>query len=433
MSRSDQVSIPPDSVGVVRPQQWHCPRPFHFKRGGSIPSYTLQYETYGQLNKDASNAVLVCHALNASHHVAGISPEDGSKGWWDNMVGPGKPLDTRHFFVLGVNNLGGCFGSTGPNSPHPDHPERPYGADFPWVTVEDWVEAQSALASALGIRCFAAVMGGSLGAMQAMQWAIKYPERIRAAAVVAGTLKLSAQNIAFNEVAREAIRSDPDFHLGHYYAKGATPVRGLGVARMAGHITYLSDNVMAERFGRNLRPPIASASVSASLSAEGEVSSSPKASTAGTSSSETRGVNSLLDADKVQFQIESYLHHQAERFASYFDANTYLRITRALDYYDPLSEYDIKDLFARARHVHFLVVSFTTDWRFPPACSHPIVSALAAHDIPLCYAEIDAPNGHDEFLLIDPRYHALVRSFYQQRALSLGSTPSVLETTAKTP
>ena len=355
--------------------------PLKFRSGAVLDAYDLMYETYGTLNAARSNAVLVCHALNASHHVAGYYADPGGKGaknvgWWDNMIGPGKPLDTGKFFVIGVNNLGGCFGSTGPASLNPGT-GKPYGSSFPVVTVEDWVAAQARLADRLGIASFAAVMGGSLGAMQAMQWAISYPERIRNAIVVAAAPKLSAQNIAFNEVARQAITTDPDFHGGDYYEHGVVPRRGLRLARMIGHITYLSDDAMMEKFGRSLR---------------------------------SGAVNFHFDVD---FEIESYLRHQGDKFAEYFDANTYLLITRALDYFDPAQDYggDLARAFAHAR-ARFLVVSFTSDWRFSAARSREIVKALLDDRRDVSYAEIDAPHGHDAFLLDDPRYHALVRAWF---------------------
>jgi len=380
------VSSVSSSVGIVTPQVARFNTPFVFKSGRSIPDYELMYETYGTLNADKSNAVLVCHALNASHHVAGTYAGDPeSLGWWDNMVGPGKPLDTDRFFVIGVNNLGGCFGTSGPQHRNPVT-GKPYGADFPVVTVEDWVNAQARLADHLGIAKFAAVMGGSLGAMQALQWAIAYPHRLGHALVIASTPKLSAQNIAFNEVARQAIITDPDFHGGHYYEHGVVPTRGLRVARMIGHITYLSDDVMAERFGRELR-------------------------------------DGLQFGYGAEFQIESYLRHQGEKFSTYFDANTYLLITKALDYFDPASAHggDLTRALSTTNGVKFLVVSFTTDWRFSPARSREIVAALAANRAELSYAEIDAPHGHDEFLLEDARYFALVRAYYARIAQELNT------------
>ena len=365
------------SVGPVEAQIAHFSDPLALACGQWLPNYGLAYETYGTLNPDASNAVLVCHALNASHHVAGYYADDPENvGWWDNMIGPGKPLDTNRFFVIGVNNLGSCFGSTGPQSVNPDT-GRPWGGDFPLVTVEDWVDAQARLADRLGIAQFAAVMGGSLGGMQALAWAIRYPQRIRHALLIAAAPNLSAQNIAFNEVARQAILTDPDFHDGHFAGQDTLPRRGLSVARMIGHITYLSDLQMEEKFGRGLR--------------EG-----------------------LKFSFAPEFQIESYLRHQGEKFAEYYDANTYLRITKALDYFDPAAA--TAGNLARAlapATCKFLVVSFTTDWRFPPARSREIVKALVDRRRDVCYAEINAPHGHDAFLLDNPQYHALVRTYFE--------------------
>ena len=375
-----------NSVGAVTPQTMHFDQPLDFRSGARLDAYDLVYETYGTLNAARSNAVLVCHALNASHHVAGwYAAEPDNIGWWDNMIGPGKPLDTNRFFVIGVNNLGGCFGSTGPKSTNPKT-GQPYGSDFPVVTVEDWVEAQARLADRLGIARFAAVMGGSLGAMQALQWPLSYPDRVGYALVVACAPRLSAQNIAFNEVARQAIVTDPDFHGGHYYRHNTLPRRGLRLARMIGHITYLSDDVMAERFGRELRD------------------------------------GHIKFGYEVDFQIESYLRYQGDKFSEYFDANTYLLITRALDYFDPAAGYgdSLAKALARAK-ASFLVVSFTTDWRFSPARSREIVRALLDNRADVSYAEIDAPHGHDEFLLEDARYHALVRAYYERVAKSIGA------------
>ncbi len=370
------------SVGPVSPKTLVFEKPLVLKSGQSFGPYHLVYETYGALNADRSNAVLICHALNASHHVAGYPADDPKQlGWWDNMVGPGKPVDTNHFFVIGVNNLGSCFGSTGPASINPAT-GQPYGADFPVVTVDDWVHAQARLADALGIDVFAAVMGGSLGGMQALQWAIAYPKRVRHAIVIASTPKLSAQNIAFNEVARRAIINDPDFHQGHYYAKQTVPRLGLSVARMIGHITYLSDDDMAEKFGRQLR-----------------------------------GSNDYRFGFDVEFEIESYLRYQGEKFSTYFDANTYLLITRALDYFDPAKDYG-HDLGAALAGLECesLLVSFTTDWRFPPERSREIVEAMLAKNKRVTYAEIDAPHGHDAFLMDDPRYHRLIAATFRRIA-----------------
>ena len=369
--------VEPRSAGAVQPQTMRFSEPLPFRSGAVLDSYELVYETYGTLNAARSNAVLACHALNAAHHVAGYYADDPDNvGWWDNMIGPGKPVDTNKFFVIGVNNVGGCFGSTGPRSVNPKT-GKPYGSSFPVVTVEDWVDAQARLADRLGIGCFAAVMGGSLGAMQALQWTISFPSRIRNSIVIAAAPKLSAQNIAFNEVARQAITTDPDFHGGNYYEHGVVPRRGLRLARMIGHITYLSDDVMMEKFGRALR---------------------------------TGAIGFHFDVD---FEIESYLRHQGDKFSEYFDANTYLLITRALDYFDPAAAHGdrLSRALASAR-ARFLVVSFSSDWRFAPARSREIVKALLDNRLDVAYAEIDAPHGHDAFLLDDKRYHALVRAYF---------------------
>jgi homoserine O-acetyltransferase/O-succinyltransferase len=371
------------SLGHVTPQRLHFDAPLPLQNGAQLADYDLMVETYGTLNAERSNAVLVCHALNASHHVAGTyAGQAKSEGWWDNLVGPGKPLDTHKFFVIGVNNLGSCFGSTGPMHVNPAT-GQPWGADFPVVTVEDWVDAQARVLDALGIDKLAAVIGGSLGGMQALSWTLRHPERLGHCIAVATAPNLSAQNIAFNEVARRAIISDPDFHGGHYYAHGVVPKRGLTVARMVGHITYLSDDSMEEKFGRALR--------------EAELSYSTQ---------------------EIEFQIESYLRYQGDKFSEYFDANTYLLITRALDYFDPARPHggDLAAAFAAAKGKRFTLVSFTTDWRFSPARSREIVKALVDNEIDVRYAEIDAPHGHDAFLLEDPRYHALLRATFERIA-----------------
>ena len=356
--------------------------------GASIRDYSLAYETYGTLNADRSNAVLICHALNASHHVAGVyAGQDKSEGWWDNMIGPGKPVDTDRFFVIGVNNLGSCFCSTGPMDTNPDT-GRVYGADFPVVTVEDWVNAQARLLDALGIIQLAAVMGGSLGGMQALSWTLQYPRRVRHAVVVASAPNLTAENIAFNEVARRAIVTDPDFHGGHFYEHGVLPKRGLRIARMVGHITYLSDDVMNEKFGRELREAVTGSVTGYRYSTQ-----------------------------DVEFQIESYLRYQGDKFSEYFDANTYLLITRALDYFDPARNHggNLSAALAAAS-CQFLLVSFTTDWRFSPKRSREIVKALVDNRRDVSYAEIDAPHGHDAFLLDDARYMAVIRSYFDRVA-----------------
>ncbi len=373
---------------VAHAQSMHFEAPLPLQCGASVRAYDLAYETYGTLNADRSNAVLVCHALNASHHVAGVyAGQDHSEGWWDTLIGPGKPVDTNRFFVIGVNNLGSCFGSTGPMHVNPDT-GRVYGADFPVVTVEDWVDAQARLLDALGIRTLAAVMGGSLGGMQALSWTLRHPDRVRHAAVIASAPNLNAENIAFNEVARRAIVTDPDFHGGHFYQHGVVPKRGLRIARMIGHITYLSDDVMNAKFGRELRRAV------------GEATDSYRYTT-----------------QDIEFQIESYLRYQGDKFSEYFDANTYLLITRALDYFDPARAHggDLARALAAAT-ARFLLVSFTTDWRFSPARSREMVKALLDNGRHVSYAEIDAPHGHDAFLLDDPRYLAAVRAWFQRIA-----------------
>ena len=375
--------LPPGSVGLVEAKKAAFADPLQLTSGAVLPQFEIAYETYGKLNAARSNAVLVCHALNASHHVAGSYADDPANiGWWDNLVGPGKPLDTNRFFVVGNNYIGSCFGSTGPASPNPAT-GKPWGADFPVVTVEDWVAAQARLADRLGIERFAALIGGSLGAMQALQWTLSFPQRVRHAVVIAATPRLSAQNIAFNEVARQAIMTDPDFHGGHYYDHGVVPRRGLRIARMIGHITYLSDDAMMEKFGRVLR-----------------------------------GKSGPGFGFDIDFEIESYLRHQGDKFASYFDANTYLRITKALDYYDPAADFggDLAAALARAEAA-FLVISFTSDWRFASARSREIVKALLEARRIVSYIEVNATQGHDAFLMDDARYHGALRAYFENIAL----------------
>ena len=381
---------------IATPQSLNFEAPLPLRSGASIRAYDLAFETYGTLNADKSNAVLICHALNASHHVAGVyAGQPKSEGWWDSMIGPGKPLDTNRFFVIGVNNLGSCFGSTGPMHTNPDSAEgQVYGADFPVVTVEDWVDAQARLLDRLGIETLAAVMGGSLGGMQALAWTLQYPSRVRRAVVVASAPNLTAENIAFNEVARRAITTDPDFHGGHFYRHGVVPKRGLRIARMIGHITYLSDDVMNAKFGRQLRNAVQDAVASTDY---------------------------RYSTQEVEFQIESYLRYQGDKFADYFDANTYLLITRALDYFDPARAFggSLTQALAAARS-KFLLVSFVTDWRFAPSRSREIVKALLDNQRDVSYAEIDAPHGHDAFLLDDLRYHSVVRSYLDSLAQEVG-------------
>ena len=384
------------------PQSMHFEAALPLQSGASLRDYSLSYETYGTLNAARSNAVLICHALNASHHVAGVyEGQEKSEGWWDNMIGPGKSLDTHRFFVIGVNNLGSCFGSTGPMHLNPDT-GRVYGADFPVVTVEDWVNSQALLLDALGIQTLAAVMGGSLGGMQTLSWTLQYPQRVRHAVVVASAPNLTAENIAFNEVARRAIVTDPDFHAGHFYQHHTVPKRGLRIARMIGHITYLSDDVMNAKFGRQLRSAV-----------QNDVD------TPQTTGSHVQDY--LYSTQDVEFQIESYLRYQGDKFAEYFDANTYLLITRALDYFDPARDHggDLSRALARAT-CKFLLVSFTTDWRFAPQRSREIVKALLDNRRDVSYAEIDAPHGHDAFLLDDPRYMSVISSYFDSISKEVG-------------
>jgi homoserine O-acetyltransferase len=362
-------TIPQDSIGLVKSSIFHFDQPLALDCGEILDSYELVYETYGELNESRDNAVLVCHALSGTHHLAGYySMEDRKPGWWESLVGPGKVIDTNHFYVVGVNNLGGCNGSTGPISINPKT-NKPYGPDFPIVTVADWVESQNRLTQKLGIQQWAAVIGGSLGGMQVLQWAIDFPDSLRHAIVIAAAPKLTAQNIAFNEVARQAIRTDPAFHEGHYYEHNTIPESGLRIARMLGHLTYMSDDIMAEKFGRALR--------------EGSIN---------------------FDFG-IEFQVESYLRHQADSFVGTFDANTYLLMTKALDYFDPAASTG-SELSAVLENVSadFFVISFTSDWRFSPQRSHEIVKALHDNDLNVSYAEIESHHGHDAFLLALPQY-----------------------------
>jgi homoserine O-acetyltransferase/O-succinyltransferase len=376
---------------IASPLKMHFNEPLQLASGATLSEYNLAFETYGTLNADKSNAVLICHALNASHHVAGsYENQPNSEGWWDNMVGPGKPVDTDHFFVIGVNNLGSCFGSSGPLSTNPAT-GKPYGAKFPLVTVEDWVDSHIRLLDELGITQLAAAMGGSLGGMQAMCLSYRYPARVRHSIIIAAAPNLSAQNIAFNEVARQAIMTDPDFHAGNFEAKNTLPKNGLMVARMIGHITYISDDQMETKFGREL------------------------------SKNKVNGIaEGLKFSFEPEFQIESYLRYQGEKFSRYYDANTYLRVTKALDYFDPAAQHggDLAKALSPAT-ARFLVISFTTDWRFSPARSREIVKALLDDHKNVTYAEIDAPHGHDAFLLDNALYHRTVGAYFEH-AVKLG-------------
>ncbi|WP_428241530.1 homoserine O-succinyltransferase MetX [Gynuella sp.] len=374
-------SYPSDSVGLVSPQRAHFSEPLPLRCGREISEYELVFETYGELNKDRSNAVLICHALSGNHHAAGFhSPEDTKPGWWDSAIGPGKPIDTRRFFVIALNNLGGCDGSTGPQSINPET-GTPYGPDFPVMAVRDWVKSQARLADRLGIRQFAAVVGGSLGGMQALRWSIDYPDRIRHCIIIAAAPKLSAQNIAFNEVARQAIVRDPDFHEGRYLDHNTYPAQGLALARMLGHITYLSDDSMREKFGRDLKS------------------------------------GKLNFNYEVDFEVESYLRYQGESFSNRFDANTYLLMTKALDYFDPAADHnhDLAACLSQA-HCEFLLASFSTDWRFAPERSEEIVTALIKAKKKVTYMEIDAPQGHDAFLFPIPDYFSLLSTYLDRVA-----------------
>ncbi len=373
-------TFPEDSVGLVTPQIAEFEQPLELDCGKTLPAYQIIYETYGQLNAAGSNAVLICHALSGHHHAAGYhSPEDKKPGWWDACIGPGKAIDTNKFFVVSLNNLGGCHGSTGPASIDPETGKQ-YGATFPIVTVKDWVRSQVRLADRLGIKQWAAVVGGSMGGMQAMQWSIMYPKRVRHCVAIAAAPKLSAQNIAFNEVARQAIMKDPDFHGGDFAAHGVIPKRGLMLARMVGHITYLSDDSMGQKFGRELRSDCLT-----------------------------------YDFNNIEFQVESYLRYQGEQFSTRFDGNTYLLMTKALDYFDPAADFndDLSAAMAEAS-ASFFIVSFTTDWRFSPARSREIVDALISADKRVTYLEVDAPQGHDAFLIPIPRYLQAFSGFMQR-------------------
>ncbi len=382
--------FPADSVGLVAPQTQHFSEPLVLRSGRVLPSYDLVYETYGTLNAERSNAILICHALSGDHHAAGYHhPDDKKPGWWDSCIGPGKPIDTRHFFVVALNNLGGCAGSTGPTSINPETGEV-YGPDFPILAVRDWVNSQARLADVLGIQQWAAVVGDSLGGMQVLRWSIQFPERVRHAVVIASAPKLSAQNIAFNEVARQAIAKDPDFHEGHYQKFGTIPKAGLMQARMLGHLTYLSDDAMRQKFGRELR--------------EGKLNYS----------------------FAPEFEVESYLHYQGEKFSTRFDANTYMLMTKALDYFDPAADFN-NDLVAclSQAQCRFLVVSFTTDWRFAPQRSEEIVNALMHADKDVSYACIESENGHDAFLLPIPRYLDVFHAYMQRVANDIAPAEAV--------
>lgn len=385
-SNHEDTSFPLNSVGLVQPQTFVFSQPLELTSGETLSNWQLKVETYGQLNAKGTNAVLICHALSGNHHAAGYhTPEDAKPGWWDDFIGPGKPINTDDFFVVALNNLGGCHGSTGPSSVNPVT-GKPFGPDFPVVTVEDWVNSQALLADKLGIQQWAAVIGGSLGGMQVLDWSLRYPERLRHAVIVASSPKLSAQNIAFNEVARQAILSDPDYRAGRYQEAGVLPKHGVSLARMVGHITYLSEAAMGAKFGRD-------------LSAE-----------------------KLNYGYGIDFQVESYLRYQGQSFSERFDANTYLLMTKALDYFDPARKTD-GDLVAAVAPAlcSFLVVSFSTDWRFSPRHSQELVKALTVAKKRVSYTCIQSPHGHDAFLIPDERYEAVFSAYMQRLATSLNS------------
>lgn len=373
-----------DSIGIVTPQKWSFDSPLTLQNGCILPRFELMIETYGTLNADKSNAVLICHALSGNHHVAGYhSKNDKHPGWWDNMIGPGKPVDTNRFFVVGLNNLGGCHGSTGPLSINPDT-GKAYGADFPMVTVKDWVESQSMLADRFGIDKWAAVMGGSLGGMQALQWAIDKPQRLRHALIIASAPRLSTQNIAFNDVARQAILTDPDFCQGQYAHQQKIPRRGLRIARMMGHITYLAEDGLGKKFGRQMRQP-----------------------------------NYQYDYN-IEFEVESYLRYQGDKFAEVFDANSYLLMTKALDYFDPARDYDGSLVAAvSAIQARILIASFSSDWRFSPRRSQELLDALVAANKPVQYIALKSAHGHDAFLMEDTDYQAAIRIYFNNIATEL--------------
>lgn len=375
------IDIPADSVGIIEPQIARFDKALKLACGRTLDAFEMVYECYGELNAARSNAILVCHALSGNHHAAGFhSTEDRKPGWWDAFIGPGKCLDTNEFFVVCPNNIGGCHGSTGPRSIRPDT-GKPWGPDFPPLRARDWVESQKMLMEHLGIDCWAAVVGGSLGGMQAMRWSLEYPDKLKHCIVIASALKLTAQNIAFNEIARQSILSDPEFHDGRYLENNTIPRHGLALARMIGHITYLSDSAMDAKFGRDLRS----------------------------------GSFALGAFEDVEFQVESYLRHQGGSFSEAFDANTYLLMTKALDYFDLAREYDNNpvEAFSHSRS-DYLVLAFTSDWRFSPERSQEIVRALISAKRPVCYGEIESKFGHDAFLLPDKHYQAIFSAYMKR-------------------
>ena len=364
-------------------------RPLTLESGAVLGGVRVAYQTYGALNAERSNAVLICHALTGDQHVANVHPVTGKPGWWSTMVGPGRPIDTERFFVICSNVLGGCMGTTGPASLNPETGE-PYGLDLPLVTIRDMVAAQAALIDHLGVRDLFAVVGGSMGGMQVLEWAASHGDRVFAALPIATAAKHSAQNIAFHEVGRQAVTADPDWREGRYLVEGAIPRKGLAVARMAAHITYLSEPALQTKFGRNLQDR------------------------------DTRTFG--FDAD---FQIESYLRHQGASFVERFDANSYLYVTRAMDYFDLAADHGgvLAKAFQRSK-TRFCVVSFTSDWLFPTEDSRQIVHALNAAAANVSFVEIETDKGHDAFLLDVPELIATTKGFIDSAARARGLPPA---------
>ena len=343
--------------------------------GHVLSGFDLMTETYGELNSDKSNAVLVCHAFSGNHHAAGIKAGENKPGWWDEIIGDGKTIDTKKFFVVSLNNLGGCHGSSGPTSIAAES-GQPYGANFPEVSVSDWVETQKLLADHFGINCWEMVAGGSLGGMQALQWAVSYPSRIKKAAIIAASSKISTQNIALNEVAREIIKKDENFHNGDYLSKGASPKKGLKAARMLGHITYLSESNMSKRFGRKLQDP-----------------------------------ENKMDAD-VNYEVENYLQYKGEQFAKTFDANSYILMTKAMDSFDPAKDFD-DDLMTCLQNAQakLLIASFDSDWLFPKEYGLDIQMSAIKAGINSTYIELEGDYGHDSFIFHSDRYSNALKNF----------------------
>lgn len=370
------TQAPPGASGAGGVHRFGPDQPLKLDNGATLAPFEVAYQTYGALNADRSNAVLICHALTLDQHVASAHPSTGKPGWWTRLVGPGRPLDPDRHHVICANVIGGCMGSTGPSSTDPATGDA-YGLRFPVITIGDMVRAQAMLVEALGIERLFAVVGGSMGGMQALQWAVDHPARLRNAVCVAAAPRHTAQNIAFHEVGRQAIMADPDWRGGDYLRHGVRPEKGLAVARMAAHITYLSEPALQRKFGRELRRD---------------------------------GLSWGFDAD---FQVESYLRHQGASFVDRFDANSYLYITRAMDYFDLAAPHGgrLASAFRGSREIRFCVLSFTSDWLYPTAESRGIVRALIAAGARASFVEIDSDKGHDAFLLDEPVMEAAVRGF----------------------